>query len=554
MKKHFLMMFALLCTMVQGAWADSSFGGGDGSAKNPYIINTAVHWDQFASNVNGGTTYSGMYFLLGDDITVSTMVGAGTKSKDAKPFGGTFDGGGHTLTFNHTATEAEGDVAPFRFVRSATILNLHVTGEINTAYRHAAGLSARTYGTTLIKNCRVSTVIKSSFSGDATHGGLVVMKPDYSSAKLTIEGCVFDGKILTTNGSTDCGGLVGYTSYGSLTIKNSIYTPVKPDEGETAVSSQKTIYRFNADHTGTITLDKCYYTQTLGDAQGKQAVSIGFPEGVDIDIVPNGEATEYNVSGITVYEGNPSMKYNGTLYAGSSDEFELKFINNYVGCNVTGYNVAEGNAELTENITGDYTLTMKGSENVVIGFSMTGPPLFQLGGEGKDASPYIISDSGTWDYIVSLVNYRDQNGNAVYSAYASAYYKLTADIEVTTMMGSESNRFSGHFDGGIYDEDGNLTGYHTLTVNYDTDEQYAAPFRYIEGAEISNLRVAGTIKTSKKFAAGFVANAQGTNTMKNRRRHNAHHGHHQLEGHRCLQQLSGALPRKKELGRLFHQL
>lgn len=66
-----------------------------------------------------------------------------------------FDGGGHTLTFNHTATEAEGDVAPFRFVRSATICNLHVAGEINTAFRHAAGLSARTYGTTLIRNCRV---------------------------------------------------------------------------------------------------------------------------------------------------------------------------------------------------------------------------------------------------------------------------------------------------------------------------------------------------------------------------------------------------------------
>ena len=190
MKTKILFAIALLCMAVQGAWAQSSFGGGDGSAKNPYIISTTDQCDQFASNVNGGTTYSGTYFQLGDDITVSTMVGAGTKSKDAKPFSGTFDGAGHTLTFNHTATEAEGDVAPFRFVRNATICNLHVAGEINTAYRHAAGLSARTYGTTLIKNCRVSIVIKSSVSGDATHGGIVVMKPDYNSANLTIEGCV----------------------------------------------------------------------------------------------------------------------------------------------------------------------------------------------------------------------------------------------------------------------------------------------------------------------------------------------------------------------------
>ena len=519
MKKSLFIVLTLLCMVAQGAWADSSFGGGDGSAKNPYIINTTAHWDQFASDVNGGTTYSDTYFLLGDDITVSTMVGAGTKSKDAKPFSGTFDGGGHTLTFNHTATEAEGDVAPFRFVRSATICNMHVAGEINTAYKHAAGLSTRAYGTTLIKNCRVSTVIKSSVVGDATHGGIVVMKPDYNSAKLTIEGCVFDGKILTTqtgnNASTHCGGFVGYTSYGSLTIKNSIYAPAAPAANETAVSSQYTFYRYSDAHPGTITLDKCYYTQPLGGAQGKQALSFGFPEGVDIDIVPIGEATEYSVSGITVYEGNLSMKYNGTLYAGSGDEVDLKFINNYVGCNVTGYGVDESTGtKLTQKGTGDYTLKM-GSENVIIGFSMTGPSLLQIPGKGTEASPYIISDSSVWDYIVSLVNYTNQNGDAVYPEYASAYYKLTADIVVTTMLGCASNRFSGHFDGGIYDEDHNLTGYHTLTVNYDTDEPYTAPFRYVQGAEISNLRVAGTIKTSKQFAGGFVANAQGSNTMTN---------------------------------------
>ena len=106
-KKHSLMILALLCAVVQGAWADGSFGGGDGSAKNPYIINTTAQWDQFASEVNGGNTYSGMYFQLGDDITVSTMVGAGTTGKNAKPFSGTFDGAGHTLTFNHTATSIE---------------------------------------------------------------------------------------------------------------------------------------------------------------------------------------------------------------------------------------------------------------------------------------------------------------------------------------------------------------------------------------------------------------------------------------------------------------
>ena len=493
-------MLALLCAMVLGAWADgaSTFGGGDGSAKNPYIINTTAHWDQFASDVNGGNTYSDKCFMLGADITVTTMVGAGTTGKNAKPFSGNFDGGGHTLTFNHTATEAEGDIAPFRFVRSATICNLHVAGEINTAYRHAGGLAGRTYGTTLIRNCRVSTVINSSFSGDATHGGIVALKPDWSSAKLTIEGCVYDGKILTTKGSTHCGGFVGYTSYGSLTIKNSIYNPAAPEEGEIAVSSQKTFYRLNEDHPGTITLTNCYYFQTIGNdaSQGKRALSIGFGEDVQITVVPTGNATEYSVSGITGYEGNHCVKYNGTVYAGSGEVVPLTFTNNYLGCTVTGYSVAEGNANL--NTTNGYVLTM-GSANVVFGFTMTGPGYLNLGHEGTQEDPYLIESADVWDYIVSNVNFYDN------TEYANANYKLTNDITVTTMMGNENHRFMGHFDGNG----------HTLTVNYDTDEQYAAPFRYVEGAEISNLRVAGTIRTSEKFAAGFVANAQGTNTITN---------------------------------------
>ena len=501
----------LLSVMVLEAWADgaSTFGGGDGSAKNPYLITTADEWNQLVSNVNSGTSYSGAYFLLDDDISVTTMAGAGTTGKNAKPFSGTFDGGGHTLTFTHTATAEEGDIAPFRFIRNATICNLHVAGEITTAYKHAGGLAGRTYGTSLIQNCRVSTVIKSSVAGDATHGGIVALKPDWGSAHLTIEGCVYDGKILTTgaSASTDCGGFVGYTSYGSLTIRNSIYAPAAPEEDETAVNSGKTFYRYNGSHAGTITLDKCYYTQTIGgdDSHGTQALSIGFPEGVDITVVPRGNTTEYSVSGITLYDNNPCMKHDDTVYAGSGAQVALTFTHNYVGCNVTGYRLDENSdADLKGNLDNGYTLEM-GSTNVVIGFSMTDWGVLNFPESGTQNDPYIIPSADIWNYIVYLVNYTTPTGYAPYSEYASAYYKLTADITVETMMGSESNRFKGHFDG-----DG-----HTLTVNYEPNEQYAAPFRYVDGAEINNLVVAGTITTSKKFAAGFVANAKGNTSITN---------------------------------------
>ena len=42
MGKYLFLIFSLLSAVVQGAWADNEkFGGGDGSAKNPYIINTS---------------------------------------------------------------------------------------------------------------------------------------------------------------------------------------------------------------------------------------------------------------------------------------------------------------------------------------------------------------------------------------------------------------------------------------------------------------------------------------------------------------------------------
>ena len=164
MQKTFYLILSLLCAVVQVAWAQ--FGGGDGSAKNPYIISTTAHWNQFATDVNGGTNYSDKYFLLDADISVTTMVGTGTTGNNAKTFNGTFDGGGHTLTFNYDGSGD--DIAPFRFVKNAFISNLHVAGEIKTSGRHAGGLAGRTYGTTQIVGCRVSTVINSSHNGNNT--------------------------------------------------------------------------------------------------------------------------------------------------------------------------------------------------------------------------------------------------------------------------------------------------------------------------------------------------------------------------------------------------
>ncbi|MBQ1845719.1 MAG: hypothetical protein II132_07270, partial [Desulfovibrio sp.] len=139
--------------------------------------------------------------VLTTDISVTTMVG-----KDTKRFMGRFDGNGKTITFNATATEDY--CAPFCRISGATIKNLHTAGTIETAYRYAAGIVAYSRYYSRIENCRSSVTIRSSHAGWAGHGGILGLKAEVSYSKPTIEGCIFDGKILTTGATGAKGGSV----------------------------------------------------------------------------------------------------------------------------------------------------------------------------------------------------------------------------------------------------------------------------------------------------------------------------------------------------------
>ncbi len=495
-KRAAMMLLLAVCTTMV-AWADTStFGGGDGSAKKPYIISSEAHWNQLATDVNGGTNYNGMYFKLDADITVSTMVGQGTNR-----FRGIFDGDGHTITVNYTGI-TEDYCAPFCRISGATIKNLHTAGTIETSGCYASGIVAYTRYYSRIENCRSSVTIRSSHAGWGGHGGILALKAWVTQSEPVIEGCLFDGKILTTGttATIGCGGIVGFTNGQTLTLKNCIYKPAALETGETAVACPS-LYENSSGKPSTVTCTNCYYFHAFGNAQGKQAHSINIYEGVTI--VPTGNATTYNVSGITGYEGNECVKYNGTVYAGDEDVVTLKFNHNYSGCTLH-YSV--GGNELSGNDTDGYTLNMP-NEDVNIAYTMSTYPTAQFSGSGTSDSPYLIGNASEWDLFVYYVNEGIEYGDNL--LYATAFYRLTSDIEVTTMVGTNSHRFGGHFDGGIYDGN-DLTGYHTLTVNYTTDEQYVAPFRYVDGAVISNLRVAGTINTSNKFTGGFIANAIAT--------------------------------------------
>ena len=204
MRKLLFLLSAMLF-MVQGASAWS----GSGSSGDPYLIASPADWETFATSTD---EYSDTFFKLTADITVTTM--------RTKTFSGTFDGGGHTLTFNYTATG--NNAAPFAYITGATIKNLRVAGTINSGYKFAAGIVAISNGGT-ITNCQSSVTIDSSTSGDGTHGGLVA---DSYTGTLDISNCLFDGKLLGEN-TESCGGFVGWHKSGTLNISNSLFAPTQ---------------------------------------------------------------------------------------------------------------------------------------------------------------------------------------------------------------------------------------------------------------------------------------------------------------------------------------
>ena len=244
------------------------FSGGDGTVSDPFLISDTEDWNHLAQAVNDGINFNGMYFVMTNDVggdlqsPVTKMVGQGSNR-----FRGNFDGQGYTLTVSYTGI-TEDYCAPFRHISGATIKNLNTTGTIETSARYAGGVVGYTRYYSKIENCRSSVTIRSSHAGWAGHGGILGLKANVSYSEPTIEGCVFDGKILTTGEAATTGGagIVGYTNGQTLTIKNCLYKPAALETDETPVACS-TIYE-NASSSGshpvtTVTCENCYYTEAL---------------------------------------------------------------------------------------------------------------------------------------------------------------------------------------------------------------------------------------------------------------------------------------------------
>ena len=355
--KLFTLLIVLLCATA--AWAQSQPWTGSGTSEDPYKITSKADWDALATAVNDGNTFAGKYFLLTEDLEyskedlITTMIGS---DESSHYFSGTFDGGGHYIYVSYVVQESY--IAPFRYVKNATIKNLHVEGAYVASARFAAGIISVANGTTTIENCRVSISLINDYSGgDTTHGGLVAIN---RNGTLNITGCIFDGGITSSGTYHSYAGFVGWneTNNGSLVnITNCLFAPnLVTIDGTEGV---KTFCR-SREVDGYVTLSNCYYTTVLVEPQGKQAYNVTAREGVTM--TKAGEPTTYDVSGLSFYGENKGFVYDGKIRGGNGDQVAL---------NLTGFPYFQTSSGTLTGNANPYTLTMVAADAEIAGKSAT---------------------------------------------------------------------------------------------------------------------------------------------------------------------------------------
>ena len=494
-KKLFLIL-ALLCAIVQGAWAQN-YNVWDGSSTECPIYgsyqsgSTGETYDEWCEIRNAaqlayvrehwGEFYNKKLYLKADlDMTAVSWTPLGHGSDNA--FEGTLYGGqAIRIYISNTDDNYQGLFA--KIGTSGKVQNLHLTGEINVGdARMVGGIAGVNHG--MIENCWVSADITSShYSGyDADLGGIA----GWNESGATIQFCCMTGNVQNTGGNSGVGGIAGSndgtikqcTFYGSVSVNHSQDS------------------KYVGDQDGTVndlrdTYDNNHYSDASGSGYGMYAYAYKYPYSVTVNTIGHGS--------IQTEAGGES----GVSGTHTGETFTLN-VTSGTALNVTVTDADGNNVPLQghANDNSSFWFVMP-SKNVTatVTFDYTDWP---TQGAGTVDDPYIISSAADWyDFAHSVRIGRSYSGN---------YVKLTADIDVNTMAGVVSGNqqekpFSGIFDGGGHTI--------TATISDIVDNQGTALFKYINGATIKNLTVAGSVNGGL-HAAAIVGFSKGTgNSIEN---------------------------------------
>ena len=478
------------------AWHDGGSGGaagnesvallpihGAGSQGDPYIIDDASQLAQIASKVNSGETdYLGKHFSLTRDLDLSgqNWMPIGTNNH---PFKGNFNGNNHiisNLTVNNPSGDFNGlfgyveglirdlddDYPGSDYIRNFVVKNANVTG-----HDYTGGVAGRVHGQLWFENVILdgATVQGANFTsgfigsaeGDYEQSGVI---SNYS--ELHLKNCLFLNGSVTEN--------TGHEEYDWVL------------QGRASYAMFGNIQRYAL-------FSNCYFNNIIyngATAQEDYYNIQGYPVTFD---VPSGVNCDINTSSAAFYDNAYYYANKGTV------NFNLSYKD--LGRKVTSVKI---NGVEAGTALGQYSFTIDVSQTQSYAVTIESATTGSTGSGDSAADPILITSTEVWDLFAENVN-KGIN-------YSGKYLKLGADISVSTMVGTSVNKFSGTFDGN--------RDHYTLTFTKGSpespfNEEYCAPFRFANNATFKNLKVAGDIYTSQKYATGIVGWCNGTINITN---------------------------------------
>lgn len=507
MRKHFLFLLAALFVATGTAKADSTPSGlwsnnadtdwGSNYAEsNEFYISTAAQLAQFAYMVNNSSKqFSGKTIRLIADIDLSAHYWVPIGVKESRAFAGTFDAEGHTISgvyFNSGSFPTSGNVFCGIFGVNAaggTVKNINVVNSRFEADYNVGGVVAYNKGT--VERCYVGSdvIVRSTAAGNSNQAirfaGIV------ASNLGTVRGCVSDADLSDHKGKgrNYIGGIVGHNFGG---VESCVYLGdadrlgydtqdhIGPIVGSSVESSISHLSYSNNYYTDT---ESATVFTTLDT--GKAGASLAY-------------TISTSTSGVSISFDTPEhgVVLNGKCYAPSGQSVQFKVIPDDFFKGVVS--VTANGTPLTAT-DGKYTVTVA-SAAITIAVTLTEET--STAGSGTNTDPYIINSTAHWNALATAIS----AGNSNINKDGVSFFKLGADITVTTMIGTATHPFESTFDGNG----------HKLTFNLQTsDADYCAPFSYTRGAEIENLIVDGTIQSSGHYAGGIIGHAEGTFTVLN---------------------------------------
>lgn len=426
-------------------------GKGKGTKSEPYIIASAEDWKQLAEKVNAGESFSGKYFKLTKDITVTEMIGKNEHPTEtvSLPFSGTFDGNYHTMTLKideskKEAAEMTHCAAPFCGVKDAVIKNMIVKGYVKSGI-HSAGVVGAALGTLEIENVLVTADI----SGGTHNGGLV--GHSYGTAvKLT--NCGFTGTVKATD--VACG-LVGWCGYNAnVTVNNCLIN---------GKCSDAAIVHPVADGMGgTVTIKDTYSTvEAVGSnalaftGEVKPVSDITAPVAVEEELVYDEEEHELIKAGsVTGAKMVYSLSANGTYTEETpkvTDAGEYKVWYKLEGmgnCTAKAVNVSVGKADIEPSVyVANWAIGDEPSVPVVEGNKGDGEVTFEykpIDSDDKTYTDKVPSEVGKYVVKATIPETENYFGGEAY-CFFDVEIKYTWHEAADASCDEDGN--TGYFDG-----------------------------------------------------------------------------------------------------------